>query len=133
MAKVSVAQIKIAKDVLERACPELIKAVREGKKRLGYANGLIGTTKSPVSKEEQKKELEKPPAPRGSKSGQPSTTTPKKTPAANQKIVELDTFKVMWRNFDEMRKQAFVETFKEELAGYLDYIKQQEAFREAAE
>jgi hypothetical protein len=131
MAKVSVAQIKIAEAVLAKGCPELIKAVREGEKRLGYANNLIGSAKSPVSKDDQKKELEKPPAPRGSGKSTTTTTTTAKAPKANQKIVEVDTFKVMWRNFDEMQKRAFVDDFKEELTGHLDYINQQQAFKKA--
>jgi ParB-like chromosome segregation protein Spo0J len=127
MAKVSVAQIKIAKDVMKRACPELIKKVREGEKRLGYANGLIGSAKSPVSKEDQKKELEKPPTPRDSNKSTTTTTKRTTTPAVNQKQVELEAFRATWRNFNEMQKRAFVEGFKDELTGYLDYINQQQA------
>jgi hypothetical protein len=127
MAKVSVAQIKIAKEVMKRACPELIKKVREGDKRLGYANGLIGSAKSPVSKEDQKKELEKPPTPRSSNKS--TTTTAKKapTPAVNQKQAELDAFRATWRNFNEMQKRVFVQDFKDELISYVDYINQQQA------
>jgi ParB family chromosome partitioning protein len=130
MAKVSVAQIKIAKDVMKRACPELIKKVREGEKRLGYANGLIGTTKSPVSREDQKKELEKPHTPRGS-----GKTTTKKTttPAVNQKQAELDAFRATWRNFNEMQKRVFVQDFKDELISYVDYINEQQALLSLAE
>jgi hypothetical protein len=125
MAKVSLAQIKIAQEVLKRACPELIKAVREGRRRLGYANSLIGTTKSPVSKEQQKEELEKPRQPRQPTKQQPPK--PKASSKANQKQVEFDAFKAQWRNFDEMQKRLFVDAFKDELAGWLEYINQQQA------
>ena len=124
MAKVSKAQIKIAEQVLKRACPELIKKVREGEKRLGYANGVIGSAKSPISKEDQKKELEKPPTPRGSGK---NTTTTTKTPKANQEIVEFDAFKAKWQSFSEMQQRAFVMSFKDGIAKHLDYIKHQEA------
>jgi ParB-like chromosome segregation protein Spo0J len=121
MAKVSVAQIKVAIEVLARGHPDLVKAVRDGSKRLGYANNLIGPASKPVSKEDQKKELDKPPAPRSSKSG----TATKKVSAANLKVVEFDEFKVRWRNLDEMQQRAFVEAFKDDISGYLDYINQQ--------
>ncbi len=116
LLNVSEALVKIAKNVLDKAAPEVIAAVQTGTKRLGWANEWHDKPKA-----EQVAELKKPKAPKKPK----ATTT--KIPKVNQAVIDVDAFKKKWQGFDDMQRRAFVTAFKAEIAKLLELVQQQDA------
>jgi ParB-like chromosome segregation protein Spo0J len=118
MLNVSEANIKKAKDVLEKGAPEVIEAVRKGKKRLGAVNKFLD---KPKAEQAQQLLTTKPDKP----------NKPKANPV-NPEMVEFDEFKKKWQSFNEMQKRAFVMFAKDDLDKLLQQVKQQEALIGAA-
>jgi hypothetical protein len=114
MLNVSEALVKIAKDTLDKAAPEVLAAVQSGKKRLGAVKDLLNKSKA-----EQVAELSKKP--------ERKTTTKPKVPKANQAVLAFEAFKKQWQGFDEMAKRAFVIAFKADIRSVLEYVDQQDA------
>jgi hypothetical protein len=129
MMSVSSANIKVAKEVLDKGAPAVQTAVRRGFKRLGAVKKLLD-----LPKEDQEKELKKPPEP-PKKGGQVKTPKAPKAPEANQRMMDLDQAKAKWQAFNHMQRRAFVTAFKDDLRKLLDEITEQEAMnsRVAAE
>jgi transposase len=128
MLGVGEATVKMAKDVAQKAAPEINQMVQKGELRLGAAKKII---KKP--KEEQQAELERVKAEAqkrkdGAKAkrqaaGKPTTS---KEPRANQAMKDVDDFKARWQGFTDVQRRAFVMMLKDELAAILDDVRQQE-------
>jgi hypothetical protein len=131
---VSEATVKAAKKVFEKAADDVQDAVKRGKLRLGaVTTDVLKKPKAEQMKEidrlkveAEKEKAEKKAAEKAAKEAAKTAGQPT-VPKTNQKAIELDAFKAQWRNFDEMQKRLFVEGFKDEISGWLDYINQQQA------
>jgi hypothetical protein len=123
---VSEATVKVAKTVAEKAAPEIKEKVLKGELRLNAAKKVID---KPIAEQQQeldriKKEKEAETAKR--QAAKAVTSKMAKVPEANQAMIDVDTFKKKWQSFNEMQRRAFVTSFKDELAGILKYIRDQE-------
>jgi transposase len=130
MLGVSVAIVKMAKDVAAKATPQIKEQVQKGELRLAAAKQII---KKP--KEEQQAELERVKAEAqkrkddakakrdAAKAGKPTTS---KEPKTNQAMKDVDDFKAKWQGFTDVQRRAFVMMLKDELAAILDDVRQQE-------
>jgi ParB-like chromosome segregation protein Spo0J len=135
MLGVSQATVKMAKDVAQKAAPEINQLVQKGELRLGAAKQLLNVDKSQqvaelekIKAEKQKEKDDKAKQRTGATKGNASTKASK----ANQAMKEVDDFCKKWKAFDNNQRRAFVDIFKDELAALLDAIQQQEAMIGAA-
>jgi hypothetical protein len=128
MFSVSAASIAVAKDVVEKAAPEIIENVQKGTLRLGRINKDVLTK----PKDQQAAELDRIKEARkaeakgrrdATKANQPKASSQSK---ANQALVALDEFKKKWQSFNEMQRRGFVASFKDEIAELLDAVRLQE-------
>jgi hypothetical protein len=138
MLGVSEATVKMAKEVAEKAAPEINQMVQEGKLRLGAAKGLLNVAKKEKITKEQhvaklneidaKKEENKKAkaAAKEAAKAAAKTETPSQ-PKANQAMKDVDEFKAKWQSFTGVQRRAFVMMLKDELATILDDVRQQEA------
>ena len=130
---VSEATVKMAKAVADKAAPEIFEKVQKGELRLGAVSRVVRKPKSQqaaeLAKIEAKNEERKVAAKAAAEAAKATraANAPKNEPAANQKMTALDDFKAKWVGFDEMQRKAFVMTFEEDLAGLLEYVRQQKA------
>jgi ParB-like chromosome segregation protein Spo0J len=128
MLGVSEATVKMAKKVAEKGAPEILEQVQKGELRLGAANQVVSKSKDQQVVElakikaaaDQRKADAK--AARGAKPDKPKP--PNKD---DQRMAALDEFQARWRGLDDMQRKAFVTNFESDLAGLLDYVRQQKA------
>jgi ParB-like chromosome segregation protein Spo0J len=150
MFKVSVASIKIAKEVLRDATPEDVQRIRKGDVR-------VSAIKKKLDEAKEKAEAEAKAA--SAPGGEPAVTpaapldpnerikrkihdcntgrskTVTKTRAEwdeddrkleeEARVVQVESFKDRWNKLDEQQKRAFVLAFRDEVAAHLKYIGQQ--------
>ncbi len=121
MLNVSEASVKNAKLVIEKAAPEVLKKVEEGKARIGTVLALVDKPK-----DQQVQELKRIEDARKAAAKSPGRRA-NKQPEANQAMINLDAFKTKWQGFDKMQRKAFVTWFKAKLAELLELIKQEAA------
>jgi hypothetical protein len=115
--------IKTAKDVAERAAPEIKEMVRDGKLRLGAAKDILDKPK-----DQQLAELNRIKAQRKAeaKAKRDAAGTPN-VPKANQAMTDLDEFKKKWQGFNDMQRRGFVLTFLDELEKFVKREREQQA------
>ena len=134
MLAVSEATVKMAKEVAQKAAPEINKMVQNGELRLGAAKKLLSIAKKKkITKEQQVAELTKTKAAdEAKKKAEKAQRTAAKAntksePKANQAMKDVDDFKAKWQSFSDVQRRAFVMMLKDELAAILDDVRQQEA------
>ena len=138
MLGVSEATVKMAKDVAQKATPEIKEKVLKGELRLAAAKDVIKKPKEEqqaelariVKEREEKQQAAK--AERDAAKAGTQAATKSKTSKANQAMKDVDDFCKKWKAFDNNQRQAFVGIFKTELAALLDAIQQREAMIGAA-
>jgi ParB-like chromosome segregation protein Spo0J len=115
--------VKAAKEVLEKGVPEIQKLVREGKARLGGLTDIVRLDQSQqvaeLNKIKQQRQAEARAKRDAKKNGQPAV------PQVNQAMKDVDDFKAKWVSFNDMQHKAFVMSFEKQLAGLLEYVRQQ--------
>jgi ParB-like chromosome segregation protein Spo0J len=134
---VSETSVKRAKKVYEKAAPEVVDALRKGDLRLGMAVNVVAKPKEQqtqaMAEEKAKAEAQKAAARTkrdAAKAGKPQSA---KASEANQRMIDLDTFKKKWDGFNDMQRRSFVETYRSDLQTILDKIAEHEAYQHAAE
>jgi ParB-like chromosome segregation protein Spo0J len=144
MLGVSEATVKTAKDVAQKATPEIKEKVLKGELRLGAAKDVIKKPKEEqqaelariVKEREEKQQAAQAErdAAKAAKEAAKATgkvVTPNQS-KANQAMKDVDDFCKKWKAFDNNQRRAFVDIFKDELAALLDAIQQQKAMIGAA-
>ena len=132
MLGVSEAIVKMAKVVADKAAPEIFEKVQKGELRLAAAKQIVGKPKHQQAAELARikaESEERKAAAKAAKAGNAPKTSnaTKKEPEANQKMRALDDFITKWAGFDEMQRRAFVMKLEVELAGLLEYVREQKA------
>jgi hypothetical protein len=130
MLGVGKATVKMAKEVAQKAAPEIQELVRKGELRLGAAKDVIKKPKEQQAAELEKIKAEKQKEKEARQKNQPAksnASTKAKVAKANQAMTDVDDFCKKWKAFDNNQRQAFVGIFKAELAAILDDIQQREA------
>jgi ParB-like chromosome segregation protein Spo0J len=122
---VSEATVKMAKDVAKNAAPEIAERVQKGELRLAAAKQLVKLPKEQQVAELAKKNAEKEKEKEARTKAKGTST--KGIAKANQEMTDLDDFKKKWQSFNEMQRRGFVMTFEDQLAGILDFVRQQKA------
>jgi len=124
MLSVSEATVKTAKEVVEKAAPEIKEKVLKGELRLGAAKDIIDKPKDQQLAElERVREQRKAEQEKKRKVRLAAKTTSK----ANQAMTDLDDFKKKWASFNEMQRKGFVVTFMDELAKIIEDERKQRA------
>jgi ParB-like chromosome segregation protein Spo0J len=132
MLGVSVATVKTAKDIAQKAASEIQELVRKGDLRLGAAKELLTVPKEQQLAELAKKKAEKEKEKEKQEKANNTSTKSKEKSKANQAMKDVDDFCKKWKAFDNNQRQAFVGIFRTELAALLDAIQQREAMIGAA-
>jgi ParB-like chromosome segregation protein Spo0J len=123
--RVSQASVKKAKEVAEKAAPEVKEMVRQGTLRLGAVKEVLDLPKEQQAATLEKKKEEK--KAERQKKQQEQQQQPKKAAKSNQAMKDVDDFKAKWQGFNDMQRKAFVMSFKDELGQILAYVREQEA------
>ena len=117
--------IKTAKDVAERAAPEIKEMVRDGKLRLGAVKEILDKPKNEQLAELNRIKVQRK-AEAKAKADAKRAGTPN-VPKANQAMTDLDEFKKKWQSFNEMQRRGFVLTFLDELEKFVKREREQQA------
>jgi ParB-like chromosome segregation protein Spo0J len=138
MLAVSVATVKNAKEVAQKAAPEINQMVQQGKLRLGMGKKIIKKSKAEQQAEFKRIKAEQETAKAKAKeeakaraaakaAAKVSTGATPTEPKANQAMKDLDDFKAKWKGFNEMQRRGFVATFMDELAEIIEHEREQQA------
>jgi hypothetical protein len=130
MLGVSVATVKMAKEVAQKATPEIKEKVEKGELRLGAAKEVIEKPKEQqlaelariVKEREERKQAAK-----AEREAKTAKTGAAKAAKANQAMKELDEFKKKWASFNEMQRRGFVGTFIDDLEKLIQHEREQQA------
>jgi len=124
LLSVSEATVKTAKDVAQKASPEIKEKVLKGELRLSAVKDVIDKPK-----DQQVAEIERIKAEQKAKAKQrkEEKNKTKAKPKANQALAELDEFKKKWVGFNEMQRRGFVGSFMDELTKLIEHEREQQA------
>jgi hypothetical protein len=127
--KVSEASVKTAKQVEEKAAPEIKEKVQKGELRLNAAKAIIEKPEKEQQAELDRIKQGREAAAKKRKEEKAKAAGEKgpKVPKPNQEMIDLDNFKKKWQAFNDMQRRGFVSTFKDELGTILAYVLQREA------
>ena len=125
---VSEATVKMAKAVAEKAAPEIVEKVQQGKLRLGAAKQIIEKPKEQQAAELAKFEAEKAAKKAAAEAARKANATASpKASVVNADMVAFDDFQKKWREFTDIQRRAFVQNHESELAGLLENIRGEKA------